>query len=168
MTYWQRFRSCSPSGRISGSTIGTMPFYETLQSWGVSFSHSIFLCPDLYRNGECFMVTWYHCGGFHTNLLADACISSKNISILKDGQLRWCGVADLEHAAPLGEVCAVLLVLRTALGQPIQTYSPRHTSIRNGAACLLRVWGWRVCVPLTLGGCLSVCSSEGYNTFVHL
>lgn len=26
VTYWQRLRSWSPSGRISGSTIGTMPF----------------------------------------------------------------------------------------------------------------------------------------------
>lgn len=26
VTYWQRLRSWSPSGRISGSTIGTIPF----------------------------------------------------------------------------------------------------------------------------------------------
>jgi hypothetical protein len=26
VTYWQRFKSWSPSGRISGSTMGTMPF----------------------------------------------------------------------------------------------------------------------------------------------
>lgn len=54
------------------------------------------------------------------NLLADASISRQNISILKDGQLRRRGVADLQHTAPLGEVCTILLVLRTALRQPVQ------------------------------------------------
>lgn len=59
-----------------------------------------------------------HC---NTNLLADASVSGQHVSVLKDGQLRGCGFADLQHTTPLGEVCAVFLVLGTTLRQSVQT-----------------------------------------------
>lgn len=62
----------------------------------------------------------------NTNLLADASISGQYISILKDGQVGRRGFTDLQHTAPLSEVCPVLLVLSTALRQPVQTYTPTH------------------------------------------
>ena len=61
------------------------------------------------------------------NLLTDASISCQNISILKDGQLGWSGLADLQHTAPLGKVCTVLLVLCAALRQPVQTCTHTQT-----------------------------------------
>lgn len=104
------------------------------------------------------------------NLLADACISCQYIRILQDGQLRWRGLADLQHTTPLGEVCTVLLVLSTALTEPVQTCAPTHKNLefllhfdflKKFVRIFLLHW-------LTLGSGLSICSSKWYNTFVNL
>ncbi len=49
--------------------------------------------------------------GSKTILLADGSIAGKGVSSLKDGQLRWAAVSDLEHSSPLSEsgTCSVVL-----------------------------------------------------------
>lgn len=53
--------------------------------------------------------------------LADAGIAGQDVGVLNDGQSGGSGGGDLQHTAPLGKVSTVLLVLSTALIEPIQT-----------------------------------------------
>ena len=53
--------------------------------------------------------------------LADAGVAGQDVGVLHDGELRGRVLGDLQHAAPLGEVSTVLLVLSAALVQPVQT-----------------------------------------------
>lgn len=116
--------------------IDTLPECVTVPSSGLKSPNDFHLADFTTL---IFKLTKWHAMTSHTNLLADACISGQYISILKDGQLRRRGFADLQHTAPLGEVCPILLVLRTALGQPVQTYTPdtyTELCIRNTAEVL--------------------------------
>lgn len=54
--------------------------------------------------------------------LADAGIAGQDIGVLQDGQFGRSGGGDLQHAAPLGKVSTILLVLGASLVQSIQTY----------------------------------------------
>lgn len=56
-----------------------------------------------------------------THRLADAGVASQHIGVLNDGQVGRGGWSDLQDAAPLGKVSAILLVLGTAFRQAIQT-----------------------------------------------
>lgn len=105
--------------------------------------------------------------------LADAGIAGQDVGVLNDGQSGGSGGGDLQHTAPLGKVCTVLLVLCAALRQPVQTCTHTNSSVRSNttgcSAKFFEVLRERVFLtPPTLSGGLSICSSKGHNTFVHL
>ena len=65
---------------------------------------------------------------FTPHHLADAGVAGEHVGVLHDGELRWGVVCDLQHAAPLGKVSAVLLILGTSLVQPVQTWHATTTT----------------------------------------
>lgn len=96
VTYWPRFRSWSPSGKISGSMMGTMPCWPGEEN-------SVRTTRDAQISSA------------GSNLLTDAAVTCKNIRVGHDGQSRGVGVADFKHAAPLCKGSAVLFILRATL-----------------------------------------------------
>lgn len=54
--------------------------------------------------------------------LADGSVAGEHGGVLLDGLVGRRVAADLEHATPLGEVAAVLLVLGATLGQVVQAW----------------------------------------------
>lgn len=56
-----------------------------------------------------------------SNHLADAGVAGQHVGVLHDGQVGRGGGSDLQHTSPLGKVGAVLLVLSTALIEPVKT-----------------------------------------------
>ena len=55
--------------------------------------------------------------------LADRGVAGQNVGVFQDGLVRRSVLADLEDAAPLGELAAIFLILSTALVQVIQTWN---------------------------------------------
>lgn len=55
------------------------------------------------------------------DLLADAGVSGKDVGVLSNGKSGWAAVRDLKHTAPLGEVCAVFLVLSATLRETVKS-----------------------------------------------
>lgn len=97
--------------------------------------------------------------------LADAGIAGQDIGVLQDGQFWRSGGGDLQHAAPLGKVSTILLVLGASLIQSIQTCESERGSYQVSAAWDWNPLGWS-CSFLTLGRRLAVGSSQGDDTFV--
>lgn len=63
--------------------------------------------------------TW-PAGDLQAHLLADAGVTRQDVGVFHDGKGRRGVFPDLQHATPLGKVSSVLLILGTALRQPIQ------------------------------------------------
>ena len=59
-------------------------------------------------------------GDLQAHLLADAGITGQDVGVFHDGEGGGGVFPYLQHTAPLGKVSSVLLVLGTALRQPIQ------------------------------------------------
>lgn len=66
--------------------------------------------------------------------LADAGVAGQDIGVLQDGQFGRSGGGDLQHAAPLGKVSAILLVLGASLVESIQTCESERGGHRVSAA----------------------------------
>ena len=59
-------------------------------------------------------------GKLQAHLLADAGITGQDVGVFHDSKGRRGVFPDLQHTTPLGKVSSVLLILGTALRQPIQ------------------------------------------------
>lgn len=72
-----------------------------------------------------------------TSLLANGSITSQNISILNNGQIRWLISTDLQCASPLGKVSTGTLVLLASLIESIETLSGSLTVSAGQRHCTL-------------------------------
>jgi hypothetical protein len=60
---------------------------------------------------------------YDIHLLADGGISSEHVSVLEHGLVGGRVTADLQHTAPLGKSCTVLLVLGASRIESVKSYA---------------------------------------------
>lgn len=81
---------------------------------------------------RCFLI-------LSADLLADTRVACENIRIFSDSQFWWIDITDFEHTAPLCKDGAILFVLRTPLGQSVQTCGENN---RQRKASRMENDGW--------------------------